>query len=433
MLVGLGSALFTIVSAYGWTDFRSSPGPGIVFDPTRIAAQIVTGIGFLGAGAIIRQGLSIRGLTTAAGLWVVGGDRHGRRGRVLRCGADRDGRRPRRPRPPALAEGWVVRSRQREGRHARDRPPPRPAARARPRRAGGTTCACRRIQLEEEESGRELASRCACPRACAAATSSRSSPGWTKSPPSVGTNSPRASGRLPATAGPSPACPTGLTPLAARCCAQPPRRTPLYCLGGAPASLASVAPDDAGKSHLRVIEPAQAPRAPGPAPRLADRAASRSALPEETGATFYENARLRPSRARREPEGRWTLGEDSGLEVGGLGGRPRDPLGALRRERCQRRGQLRKLLDDAGCVRGRRPSRALRERARLMTPAGPGVRARGTSRRQDRGTSRVVRRASVTTRSSSRRERRVRSQSSATLGSASTATGAAAAALFSPR
>jgi putative Mg2+ transporter-C (MgtC) family protein len=71
MLVGLGSALFTIVSAYGWADFTFSAQSGVVFDPTRIAAQIVTGIGFLGAGAIIRQGLSIRGLTTAAGLWVV--------------------------------------------------------------------------------------------------------------------------------------------------------------------------------------------------------------------------------------------------------------------------------------------------------------------------------------------------------------------------
>jgi putative Mg2+ transporter-C (MgtC) family protein len=71
MLVGLGSALFTIVSAYGWSDFQFSTREGVVFDPTRIAAQIVTGIGFLGAGAIIRQGLSVRGLTTAAGLWVV--------------------------------------------------------------------------------------------------------------------------------------------------------------------------------------------------------------------------------------------------------------------------------------------------------------------------------------------------------------------------
>jgi putative Mg2+ transporter-C (MgtC) family protein len=71
MLVGVGSALFTIVSAYAWRDFRFSTPEGIVFDPTRVAAQIVTGIGFLGAGAIIRQGLSVRGLTTAAGLWVV--------------------------------------------------------------------------------------------------------------------------------------------------------------------------------------------------------------------------------------------------------------------------------------------------------------------------------------------------------------------------
>ena len=71
MLVGVGSALFTIVSAYAWGDFTFGQQQGMVFDPTRIAAQIVTGIGFLGAGAIIRQGLSVRGLTTAAGLWVV--------------------------------------------------------------------------------------------------------------------------------------------------------------------------------------------------------------------------------------------------------------------------------------------------------------------------------------------------------------------------
>jgi putative Mg2+ transporter-C (MgtC) family protein len=71
MLVAVGAALFTLVSAYGWGDFRFSTPAGIVFDPTRVAAQIVTGIGFLGAGAIIRQGLSVRGLTTAATLWVV--------------------------------------------------------------------------------------------------------------------------------------------------------------------------------------------------------------------------------------------------------------------------------------------------------------------------------------------------------------------------
>jgi putative Mg2+ transporter-C (MgtC) family protein len=71
MLVGVGAALFTLVSAYGWSDFGFSTRSGVVFDPTRIAAQIVTGIGFLGAGAIIRQGMAVRGLTTAASLWIV--------------------------------------------------------------------------------------------------------------------------------------------------------------------------------------------------------------------------------------------------------------------------------------------------------------------------------------------------------------------------
>ena len=71
LLVAVGAALFTLVSAYGWHDFHFSNASGITYDPTRIAAQVVTGIGFLGAGAIIRQGLSVRGLTTAASLWVV--------------------------------------------------------------------------------------------------------------------------------------------------------------------------------------------------------------------------------------------------------------------------------------------------------------------------------------------------------------------------
>lgn len=59
MLVGLGAALF------------ASVGIALGNDPTRIAAQVVSGIGFLGAGAIFRSGEAIRGLTTAAGLWVV--------------------------------------------------------------------------------------------------------------------------------------------------------------------------------------------------------------------------------------------------------------------------------------------------------------------------------------------------------------------------
>ena len=68
LLVSLGSALFTIVSAYAWTGFKF--GNGVSYDPTRIAAQVVTGIGFLGAGAIMRQGISVHGLTTAATLWM---------------------------------------------------------------------------------------------------------------------------------------------------------------------------------------------------------------------------------------------------------------------------------------------------------------------------------------------------------------------------
>jgi putative Mg2+ transporter-C (MgtC) family protein len=71
LLVSVGSALFTIISAYGFHEFLASGQAVVRADPTRIAAQIVTGIGFLGAGAIIRQGLSVRGLTTAATLWVV--------------------------------------------------------------------------------------------------------------------------------------------------------------------------------------------------------------------------------------------------------------------------------------------------------------------------------------------------------------------------
>src|SRR5947207_11364437 len=69
LLVSLGAALFTLVSAYGFRDFVTG-GSRSTVDPTRIAAQIVTGIGFLGAGAIIRQGMSVRGLTTAATLWI---------------------------------------------------------------------------------------------------------------------------------------------------------------------------------------------------------------------------------------------------------------------------------------------------------------------------------------------------------------------------
>ena len=70
MLVALGACLFSIVSAHA-VDFLEPSDVEVRYDPSRIAAQIVTGIGFLGAGAIIRYGMSVRGLTTAASLWVV--------------------------------------------------------------------------------------------------------------------------------------------------------------------------------------------------------------------------------------------------------------------------------------------------------------------------------------------------------------------------
>ena len=73
------------------TASRTSSSAGSPVDPTRIAAQIVTGIGFLGAGAIIRSGLSVRGLTTAASLWIVAAIGMARRRRLLLGGRDRDG------------------------------------------------------------------------------------------------------------------------------------------------------------------------------------------------------------------------------------------------------------------------------------------------------------------------------------------------------
>jgi putative Mg2+ transporter-C (MgtC) family protein len=71
MLVGVGSALFAVISAYGF-DAVVGRQENVVIraDPSRVAAQIVTGIGFLGGGAILKYGATVRGLTTAASLWV---------------------------------------------------------------------------------------------------------------------------------------------------------------------------------------------------------------------------------------------------------------------------------------------------------------------------------------------------------------------------
>ncbi|UCF99209.1 MAG: MgtC/SapB family protein [Spirochaetaceae bacterium] len=74
MLVSMGAALFMLISAAVAESYSGGPeSTGLRVDPSRIAAQIVTGIGFLGAGAIIKEGFNIRGLTTAACLWVSAG------------------------------------------------------------------------------------------------------------------------------------------------------------------------------------------------------------------------------------------------------------------------------------------------------------------------------------------------------------------------
>lgn len=68
ILIGIGSAMFMIVSKYGFYDVIEHAHIGL--DPSRIAAQVVTGVGFLGAGNILVQRQTIRGLTTAADVWV---------------------------------------------------------------------------------------------------------------------------------------------------------------------------------------------------------------------------------------------------------------------------------------------------------------------------------------------------------------------------
>lgn len=71
-LVAMGSALMMIVSQYGFSDILSAV-PEVKLDPSRIAAQVVSGIGFIGAGTIIIHRQLVRGLTTAASLWASAG------------------------------------------------------------------------------------------------------------------------------------------------------------------------------------------------------------------------------------------------------------------------------------------------------------------------------------------------------------------------
>src|ERR1700733_11755389 len=69
MLVSVGACLIMIVSAFGFADILGTKN--VVLDPSRVAAQVVSGIGFLGAGSILMRGEVFRGLTTAASLWSV--------------------------------------------------------------------------------------------------------------------------------------------------------------------------------------------------------------------------------------------------------------------------------------------------------------------------------------------------------------------------
>ncbi|MEV2280118.1 MgtC/SapB family protein [Paenibacillus larvae] len=70
-LVAVGSALIMVVSKYGFFDVLHVDG--VELDASRVAAQVVSGIGFLGAGTIIVQRQAVRGLTTSAGLWATSG------------------------------------------------------------------------------------------------------------------------------------------------------------------------------------------------------------------------------------------------------------------------------------------------------------------------------------------------------------------------
>ena len=70
ILVCLGACVFTLLSLNGFPPHANPTGGAAVGDPARIAAQIVTGIGFIGGGTVLRQGLTIQGLTTAATLWI---------------------------------------------------------------------------------------------------------------------------------------------------------------------------------------------------------------------------------------------------------------------------------------------------------------------------------------------------------------------------
>jgi putative Mg2+ transporter-C (MgtC) family protein len=73
LLVGVGSCLMMLLSIFGFEDFLNNHSNINGFDPSRLPAYVVSGIGFLGAGTILVHGVTVRGLTTAASIWVVAG------------------------------------------------------------------------------------------------------------------------------------------------------------------------------------------------------------------------------------------------------------------------------------------------------------------------------------------------------------------------
>ncbi|MGM0877648.1 MAG: MgtC/SapB family protein [Bacillota bacterium] len=72
LLVGIGSCLMMILSLYGFESYIDND-PNIRFDPARIPSYVISGIGFLGGGTILVKGATVRGLTTAASIWIVAG------------------------------------------------------------------------------------------------------------------------------------------------------------------------------------------------------------------------------------------------------------------------------------------------------------------------------------------------------------------------
>lgn len=71
ILVCMGSTVFTILSIYGFPKYLNATGMMVNSDPARVAAQILAGVGFIGGGAVLRHGITVHGLTTAATLWIV--------------------------------------------------------------------------------------------------------------------------------------------------------------------------------------------------------------------------------------------------------------------------------------------------------------------------------------------------------------------------